>query len=203
MLKQLGVTAIVVACLLAAACSGGSGDSPELPSRTPDAFDHDILTAIALQQDEVGELPIASAEFATDDGGVVYTVTYGDDSFRVQSTIARKPDAISREAYLAQLRTAATTIVENEQNLELEGAELAFVYAGRKLNTVTASVVALRGDFVQYVAVSSSDLNRSDEVFDPIALRRYAELVNGRIQQAVEDPESLTPPATAPTFAGN
>lgn len=191
----------ISACVLLAAC-GGDADTPELPSPTPDAFDHNVLAAIALQQDEVGGLPVASTGFAPDEG-VTYTVMYGDDKLRVQSTIARKPDAIAREDYLSQLRTAATSIVENEQNLDLEGADLAFKYLGQKLGQTTAAVVAMRGDFVQYVAVSTTDPASIPIVLDDAQLRRYAELANGRIQQAIENPDSLTPPESAPTFTAS
>ena len=201
MIARLFAVLVASLCMVAVACSSGD-ETPEIPSPTPDAFDHNVLAAIALQQDEVGELPIASADFAQDEG-VTYTVIYGDDSLRVQSTIIRKPDIIAREENLSLLRTASTAIIENEQNYQLEGADLAFTYAGRKFDTTSTAVLAMRGDFLQYVSVSTNDPAKVPTVLDMVQLRRYAELTNDRIQQAIEDPASLAPPASEPTFTAD
>lgn len=193
----------IVAAALAFACGGGD-DEPVIPSPTPDAFDLNLLSAIALQQDEVDGLPIVSSTFSGDGDAIVYTVRYGDEVFGVQSVVARVPFVASREQYFEGLRLASISLVKNEQNYTLEGTELAFTYEGRSPEQVVqAAVLTLRGDFITYFVVSSNDRNRTGDVIDDAKRLRYAEAINERVRQAIESPAELTPPDSAPTYAAD
>jgi hypothetical protein len=186
-----------------AACgdSGGGDDNGSAPvdaTSTPDPFDNQVLTTLVLTSEDVGGLPSLSTAEGTPTGiTLTYASTFGDEHYRIESTVGRFADPIEREKNFDHFRRSIARISRNERNYDLPGADLAYVYRtqDRRSQTPTSAILAFRGPFMVLVSQSSPDGTRRDDAFNEETLDRYARLLMSRLDALL----ATTEPAATPS----
>jgi hypothetical protein len=198
----LSCAVVVVALFSAFGCGGGSGDDV-FPTPTPDTFDPNVMSALVLQPDEVGGLPLAVQGYVQVEGGSSYRSEYDDGKLQVQSQVFRVADPIERELLFTSTRQAVGGFAAFESNLNLPEADRAFWYLAGATPAAAfeRTAIVLRGEFFFVAAIRSSDDSTDVLVDDETVLRGYVDLIMERIGEAIADPGSVTPPAGAPTYA--
>lgn len=192
------VAGLCASGLFFASCGAGSEETA--PSPTPDTFDPNVLNALVLQPEEVS-VPLVRGVFDTTGSRVTYTATFGDSTYAVQAAISRIVDDIEREQHFSELRTSVNSLVGGERNYQLPESDLAFKYKARVLETPNAAVLALKDDYIMLLTITADDLAQAPLVFDDAVVDEYVAKMFDRIRRVASDPDSITPVASAPTFA--
>lgn len=187
---------------LAAACSDDAGTPAATPTPVLPTPDPAILSAFALAPEDAAPLPGISAAYApAANGAVSFYTNYGDNTFRVQSTVGAFGDIATREIFITDFRRALVTAIGNERNLDIEGAERAFVYRFAEEGSPSSAALVVKGQYYVLVQMISPDGSGEASVFDDALLQRYVQTSLGRIDQYNEDPTSVEPPDWAPAYA--
>jgi hypothetical protein len=139
--------------------------------------------------------------FSGNGTAVTYSATFGDSTYSVQSTVSRTTDDIQREQAFSDLRRSVNTLIGGERNFVLPGSDLAFKYKAVVMQTPNHAVLAMKDDFYMLLTIMSDDEGQSERVFDDAALEMFAARMFERIVQVSEDPSSITPVPSAPTYA--
>lgn len=203
------VSAVVLAMVAAACGGGGDSDNPNggedrrspAADATPDNFDPNIMSAMVLAPEDLDEPLPGRATFNPDPtNGVTFLTEYGDgESFLLQSSVGRLPDPVLRDLNLSRARRGMATYVGPESNYDIEGSDRAYYYYSESLRS--QGTLIFLGDYFVQIIISSPNGNLAEVALDRDRLDLYADVVFGRLQQYLEDPDSLTPIPDAPKFA--
>lgn len=183
----------VLVALAAAACGSDSGGESASPTVAAPAFDPNKLTGMVLAPEDVNGLVGVSGLFSPgEDRDIAFVTTYGDDRLQVQSTVGYYPDPATRDQRIEKLRRALASVIKNERNYTIEGAQPAFEYRYLE-GTPSSAVLAVKGEFFVMIQLFSRDGTGEAEVFNDDSLRAYVRICLDRVQQYLDDPSSITP----------
>jgi hypothetical protein len=198
-MRLLWIIAAAALCVLASACDGGDGGGDETqvpPTPTAVPFDLNSLTATVLNKNDVGEGFEVSGQFSPGDptaGAQTFTSVLASSTLRIQSTVARYADAAAASQDFQRNRQILPTFGASEENFDVAGAEIAFLY---RLRTTTGTATwAIVDNYVVYLQMSPTEQGRNPDPAstDVDRLHTYTETVVGRVNQLINDPSSVTP----------
>ena len=189
---------IAVLCVAAAACDddGGASGTPSATPTTADQFDPSVLTATVLNKNDVpGDFEVAG-RFNPDDptaNGRAFTSVLMSDTLRIQSTVARYPDATIATQDFQRNRRVLPTFGASEENVDIEGAEAAFLY--RVPTPPGTAIWGIVQNYVVFIQLAPVDtqVNPDPAAVDTDQLQAYATTVFARVNQVINDPASVTP----------
>jgi hypothetical protein len=198
-MRLILIMATALSCLLAIACSGGDDDgdnTPSPPSPTAAPFDINSLTALVLNKRDVPADFAVTGVFSPGDpeaGSQSFTSYAENPTLRIQSTVARFADATAASQDFQRDRQVLPTFGAQEENFDVAGAEIAFLY--RLTTTTGVATWAIVDNYVIFIQMSPLEqgANADPASTDVDRLRGYAETVVGRVNQLIDDPASVTP----------
>jgi len=198
----LALAAFVLLALAAAACGGDSKTTsfvPDATSTPAEDFDYTLLNAVVLQLSDMPAGYEATGTFAPKGGpGTAFNSRMTLGPVVVSSTVVRFPDRAARDQSLDHTRRGFAQLIGPESNLDITGADAAFVY-GKESPPAQASLI-LRGEFLVTVVMQTHDLSGAAAVTNRDDLQRYTSIVFDRLQRLIEQPGSLTPISAFPTY---
>ena len=198
-MRPILILAAALSCLLAVACGGGGDDGDNTPapaSPTAAPFDLTSLTATVLNKRDVPADFQLNGVFSPGDptaGSQSFTSYALNQTLRIQSTVARYPDAASASQDFQRDRQVLPTFGAQEENFDVAGAEIAFLY--RLTATTGVATWAITDNYVIFIQLAPLEQgpNADPASTDVERLRSYAETVVARVNQLISDPASVTP----------
>jgi hypothetical protein len=220
-MKLLWLAAVSLLCLFAVACDDGDDDTSAstqtpAPTAAPE-FDPAALTSTVLNADDEPGFAVSGLFNPSDPtaGGRSFTSYLSNDAITIQSSVVRFATDTAASADFQRNRLVLPTFGAQEENFQMEHAEIAFLY---RLRTGPGlGMWAIIENYVMYIQMSPTDLENGDPAaVDVERMRRYANTVAGRVRALIDDPASVTPvplddfgaqppeeaPAADPTPAG-
>ncbi len=184
---------------LTSAC-GGSSTTPTPVATTDSApsIDPNLLPSIVLQ---ASDLPPGLAQEGSFNPAGFSSARSFESSFTsggllISSSVTEFPDPSDFETTLDHVRRSLAKLIGAESSYQLKGTDVAFIY--RDGSAAKVSSIAVRGRYVINIALQTND--NSAETAHIADLKRYTELVFGRLQAALADPSAVTPVTGVPTF---
>jgi hypothetical protein len=198
----LALAAFALFAVAAVACGGGSKTADFVPNATStpaDTFDYTLLNAVVLQQSDMPPGYEVTGGFAPQGGpGTAFNSRMTLGPIIVNSTVVRFPDVATRDQNLDHDRRGLAALIGPESNLDIAGANAAFMY-GKENPPAQASLV-LRDEFLVTVVMQTRDMSEAAAVTNKDDLKRYTSIVFDRLQRLIAQPDSLTPISAYPTY---
>ncbi|MBI5285359.1 MAG: hypothetical protein HY874_09720 [Chloroflexi bacterium] len=203
----LVVTAAVALMALAAACGGGGGESPDYApdaSGTPaENFDFNLLTSVVLRAGDVPPDYQVSGSFTPGSTeGVGFNSFLKNDGVTMTAGVARFRDVAARDDVLDHQRRGLAKLIGPESNLDLPGADAAYIYWTDNPDAPAQAALMLRGQYWLTVVMQARTLGQTSVVTNKDTLTRYAQIMFDRLDTLMTRPGEVTPVPEFPTYAG-
>ncbi len=197
-------TAFAIVAL--AACGGGNGKTPDYvpdASNTPgDSFDVNLLTSVVLVPgDAPPDYQVSGSFTPGTTEGIGFNSFFQNDGVTMSAGVARFPDVAARDEVLDHQRRGLAKAIGPESNLDLPGADAAYIYWTDSADAPAQAALVLRGQYWLTVVMQARSVGQTGVVTDKDALKRYVQIMFDRLDALMTRPEEVTPVAAFPTYA--